>query len=276
MWRARAASGSGWGRVGSIAILDDEALFFDDVKVDKGWYLATYSPPNPGASFATLCVSLVNSASREDVAAAVEAELNEWMDRYPIPLMATAFDQEGEIVKLRGITGEDHAIGLTVDGIRTIHWRLLKNDEFPQKSYQNGFLRQVYHDIRSRTRGEIRSQVLEEVRPRRLAKLFLAIWVFLIPATIAVFELFSPIWLAAGICLYSIAKAGRQALIMLGKVEKTESERQEDAREQRHAHFIYHCEQNPTGFSRLRSENFRRWNVEARAAEVKELREGSQ
>lgn len=88
-------------------------LFFEATKEDRGWYFVEYRPPISGYQFATLQVVVFETTrTAEDIAAIMEAELVIWLERYPVPIMVSAFDDTGSVISLKGHRPCNHLIGL--------------------------------------------------------------------------------------------------------------------------------------------------------------------
>ena len=89
----------GWQNGVSMASDD---LFFSALKGDRGWYFVEYHPPHTGYPFANLSLVIPGPATPSAVAEAMEAELKGWLQRFPVPLMVSAFDAKGDLYRLEG------------------------------------------------------------------------------------------------------------------------------------------------------------------------------
>src|SRR4029077_2754720 len=69
-----------------------EILHFGSVKEDRGSYFVEYNPPVSSNPFATLNIVYPESCDIDSVAEAMKVELARWMARYPVPIMAWAWD----------------------------------------------------------------------------------------------------------------------------------------------------------------------------------------
>ncbi len=71
--------------------MKSDDILFSKVKEDRGWYFVEYTPPMLNYRFSVLQLSVIELPDLETVATALEAEAKDWLSRYPVPLMATAF-----------------------------------------------------------------------------------------------------------------------------------------------------------------------------------------
>jgi hypothetical protein len=66
------------------------------VKENRGWYFVEYHPPVNNFKFVNLQLIITIENPREmDVVNAMEKELIEWLNQYPVPLYVSAFDNKG-------------------------------------------------------------------------------------------------------------------------------------------------------------------------------------
>lgn len=110
-----------------------ERVFFSSLKEDRGKYFVEYRPPAPEMPFATLSVCCIEPMEVSEVADAMETELENWVRRYPVPVMVTGFDPTGSVVRTKSVRPTDHLIGWLNADSETVakHWRLLTNKELP-------------------------------------------------------------------------------------------------------------------------------------------------
>jgi hypothetical protein len=89
-----------------------------------------------------------------------------------------------------------------------------------------------------------------------LLRLILVAWLALFPAIWAVYEYFGPSWVGFAILMFTLWKAFKTGLIMVGRAKPSKAAQAKMEKERKMQHYFYHCELNPTGFARLKSENF--------------------
>lgn len=238
-----------------------EQLFFEATKEDRGWYFVEYRPPISGYQFATLAVVILETGRvREDIAATMEAELVIWLERYPIPIMVSAFDDTGSVIDLSGHRPCDHLTGYVDTRTKKVvrEWRLLAKDELPKDALNVSYLREIYTGIPFKTKQQLRAQALEKAKQLHLGWWIVFVWAVVVPACVAFLEWWSD-WLGLVVLVYSLYKAVEKALRLLGKRRKSKAELQKAAEEAQMRHHHYHCERNPEGFESLKLENFERW-----------------
>jgi len=239
---------------------EEDQLFFEATKEDRGWYFIEYRPPISGYQFATLAIVVLDiGKASEDIAATMEAELIIWLERYPVPIMVTAFDDTGSSMSLGNHRPCNHLIGFsdakTNKAVR--EWRLLSNDELPKDALNISYLRKIYAGTPFTTKQQLRKQALQKAKHLRLGWWIVFVWAVVVPAAVAVLEWWSD-WLGIVVLIYSLYKAVEKALRLMGKWPKSKAEAQKEADEVRMRHHHYHCERNPEGFERLKIENFER------------------
>lgn len=77
-----------------------EELRFESIKESRGPYFVEYQPPGPASPFGILSLVITQRAEADQVAALLEKEAQQWVVRYPIPLMASAFDETESLISL--------------------------------------------------------------------------------------------------------------------------------------------------------------------------------
>lgn len=235
-----------------------ERIYFDQIKEKTDSYFLEYSPPVGSIPFASLTVTYVSDVSGERAATDLENLTKEWVTRYPVPVMASAFDRQGELVNLENVRPISHLFTIMEGGAPRYRWELLKDEEFPEELKNPEYLIKIYSDLHYRTQNEVSAQARENMKPIRAAKRLLIVWSVFVPLAITLLEFFSPVWLSVIALAYSFWEAYQQWLKMTGRKKKSDKEtkREEDARLKEHHH--YHCKLNPNGFLKLKIENFRK------------------
>lgn len=255
-----------------------DQLFFEATKEDRGWYFVEYRPPISGFQFATLqVVVLETTRTAEDIAATMEAELVIWLERYPVPIMVSAFDDTGSVISLKGHRPCSHLIGFIDTKTKNVvrEWGLLTNDELPKDALDVSYLRRIYEGIPFRTKQQLREEALKKAKRLRLGWWIVFAWAVAVPAGVAILEWWSD-WLGVVVLIYSLYKAVEKALRLMGKWTKSKAEVQNEAEEARMRHHHYHCERNPEGFEHLKLENFERWAREDIQNEAQALSSSAQ
>jgi hypothetical protein len=257
----------------------DDKLYFDTVKKDRGDYYIEYKPPKVNSRLATLNLVFPNPLALERVAELVEIESECWIKRYPVPLMAFAFDSTGSLIQIDEIRVSS-SLAVWIGGHSGINksWRTNDLDKFLDQNLESPNWRVIYRDIPFRTDSDLKARAIEFANLRRkqnyTLRTVLILWFAVIPASWATIEFLNPEWLSAlvkwiGILsfVFVLYHAAKTTLRFTGylspspsELKKTEEERQKD-------HHHNHCKINPRGFARLKAENL---DNEARIRTVEE------
>jgi hypothetical protein len=250
-----------------------EILYFDLIKEDRGSYFVEYHPPVSDNPFATLSLVFPESYDLSSVADTMKAEVAHWLARYPVPIMAWAYDAVENSIRPHGDADDGLLVGWYAPGTTTLTyaWKVeglpsLLNDTTDLPDW-----RAIYKDVPFRTDTEVKANANREQSKTRkqilTLKIILTIWLAAIPAAWAIIQYLGPEWLAIAVLLYSLWQAFRTARKLFGRAEPSRSEKEKAEKERKMGHYFYHCERNPKGFARLMVENFER---EARERILKE------
>lgn len=232
-------------------------LIFQSIKEHRGDYLVQYTPAAPGSLFASLSLTFLQTHEPSDIAKLMRQESEIWIQRYPVPLMTTSFDDSGSIICLNGTRDCDHLFAIPSDGDVVASWKMLQNSEFPQGRLSEGRLLEVYRGVSFSTLEERHTKAVAHAKRIRHGVIIIAMWVLAVPISVELIGLASPL-LGYIIIMYSLSKAVREILKLLGYVKRSDREQQKEAEELRMRHHHYHCERNPDAFLRLKIENFAR------------------
>lgn len=243
-------------QIGAEIVAD--RIYFDQIKEKTDSYFLKYSPPGGSTSFASLTVTYVSDVTSERAATDLENLAKEWIARYPVPVMASAFDRQGDLVNLESVRPISHLIAMMEGGAPRYRWELLKDEEFPQEIKDSEYLIQIHSDLNYRTQSEVSVQARENMEPIRIARRMLMVWSVFVPLAIALLEFFSTDWLSVIVLTYSFWKAYQQWSKMTRQKQKSdrEIEQEENVRLKEHHH--YHCKLNPDGFLKLKVGNFKK------------------
>lgn len=246
---------------------------FGSLKEDRGWYFVEYTPPMANHRFSTLSVCVIEEQDAQVVASAIEEEAREWLGRYLIPVMATAFSADGSVFSLKGVRPIDRLIAwLDSEGSRPIlRWELVKDGVLPDIALDRKFLQKTFADVPSKTGAEIQDEVAKDVAARKVGWWLVFVWAVLVPLGVAVLEWWSDL-LGLVVLGYAFVKAIIHALRLTGHLPKSAREREKEAQDLRMRHHHYHCERNPEAFERLKAENFRREEIARTKAEALALK----
>src|ERR1700692_2692080 len=88
-----------------------EILYFDLIKEARASYFVEYQPPVSNNPFATLNVVYPESYELASVASAMKSEVMYWLVRYPVPIMAWAFNAAENIIRPNGDLDDGVLVG---------------------------------------------------------------------------------------------------------------------------------------------------------------------
>jgi hypothetical protein len=239
---------------------DDNRLAFSSLKVHREWYFVEYTPPIHGNPFATLDLTLLEPSDPGRVAQTMEVELLGWLQRYPVPIMVSAFTDSGDLFPTSSVRTCDHLVGWLDAAANqpAAHWRVVPSAELPQIDLSAPALQEMYSDVPFRTGVDLQARVNAHRRKVRTATVLVFVWLVVVPAIVLLIEFNAPEWLSWLVLLYSLSQVYIQGLKLYGLWPKTPSEIEAADEERRIRHHHYHCERNPDGFRRLVVENIER------------------
>jgi len=248
-------------------------ICFSSLKEDRDWYFVEYSPPMTNYPFSLLQLSVVEGRDAQTVATAMETEAREWLGRYPVPVMVTAFSADGSVLSLKDVRPIDNLMAWLepADSEPTLRWELVKNDVLPDIVLDREFLKKTFANVPSKTGAEIREEVVKEMAARKFSWWLVFVWAVLVPLGVAVLEWWSDL-LGVVVLGYAFVKAAIHALRLTGHLPKSRRQREKEAEDLRMRHHHYHCERNPEAFERLKAENFRREEIARTQAEALALK----
>lgn len=235
---------------------------FNKIVEPRNGYYVSYTPPSTARLSAILVIVFSDNTPEEvTVRNIMEQELESWIKRYPVPLMVYSFDIDdnrlvsGDIYEMTLVGWIDRDSNAIVTS-----WKGNDLNEAMKKFPINKELPEIYADIPYKTEKEVKEENLtarkNSIIGSRVLKVVLSLWLAAIPAGWAIYQAFGPEWIgwiALGYVLWqALGVAGR----IWGIKKPTENETEQAEIKRKKEHYYYHCELNPQGFIRLRSENF--------------------
>lgn len=260
-----------------MAKLGKEQLYFNAIKENRGSYFVEYRPPVGNSPFATLNVVYPGSYELTEVRRAMQAEMDRWLARYPVPLMTWGWDVAENIIRPNGPADDACLIGWRVPGTDEFasSWKIKEIPTFLNGAKNLPDLRTIYKGIPFKTDLEVKANAQKQFEKTRkqnfVLKIILVLWVAVIPATWASAQHFGPHWLELAVYIFALWQAFRAARKLFGRAKLTRSEEEKAEKERKMAHYYYHCERNPDGFAKLKAENFGKDLAERTRKEVEEL-----
>ena len=246
---------------------------FGLLKEDRDWYFVEYSPPMANYRFSLLQLSVIESRDAQAVATAMASEAGEWLSRYPVPVMATAFSSDGSVLSLKGVRPIDNLMAWLdpAQSQPVLRWELVANDALPDVALNREFLKEIFANVPFKTGREIQEEVAKQIAAQKVGWWLVFVWAVLVPLGVAVLEWWSDL-LGLVVLGYAFVKAAIQALRLTGHLPKSTRQREKAAEELKVRHHHYHCERNPEAFERLKAENFDREEIERTKAEALALK----
>lgn len=233
----------------------DEKIYFNTKKEKSEKYFLEYHPPNPGWRFSTLSINYVSDVKKEQVVEDIVNQSRIWIERYPVSLMAGAFDRNGDLIDLSTIKPGCHLISILKGSASFESWETQGDDEFPNLPIDEQL--KIFKGFGFRTQTEINKKLDVQVKSKKMFKSLILVWAVIIPLSIAILEFFSPEWITALALCYSFWKAYKQWRLMTGRDEKSVKDKFKEEEGRTIMHHHYHCELNPKGFLRLKVENLK-------------------
>jgi uncharacterized protein YeaC (DUF1315 family) len=234
---------------------------YNSIKEHRGWYFVEYYPPFT-EKYSRLNLVILEDRSKLKIVNAMEEELILWLQRFPVPLFVSAFDNTGALLDLHEIRPINHLIGfLEQNGNVSMHWRLLKNQEIPDIALKKDYLYRLFSNVPYTT--VVDQNKVKQMKRRQIKAgwIIVFIWGVLIPVIIALLDYYSNLVSLLAL-IYSVFQAVRKALELMGKWPKSKKLKEKLQEEQLKNHYYYHCQMNPEGFMRLKQENIDRMSTD--------------
>jgi len=246
---------------------------YEPIKEIRDWYYIEYYPPANGFKFATLNVVItIENPVKNDIANVMEKELEIWINKYPIPLFVSAFDNTGSLYNLGEVKQSNHLMGF-YDQERKIrmYWRLLKDGEIPDIALNQEYIDDLYSNLVFKTTAELDIDRRKRRRQIKVGWFIFFIWLVIVPALIAILEFYSS-WLSIVALIYSLYMALRKGLELTGKWKKSKREKAQEDEERLKNYYYYHCQMNPEGFKKLLHENLEKMSKDEITKEAESLK----
>src|SRR6056297_735491 len=111
-------------------------IYFNTIKEKKSNYFIEYLPPTGYEPFANLSLVFYEEINNSDVKNCMESEAQYWVHRYPIPLMATAFDEKGDEIEIdSSLTYNCLVTWMSSEKKLLKKWGLVKDEELPNDAF---------------------------------------------------------------------------------------------------------------------------------------------
>jgi len=228
---------------------------YETIKEKRESYFVEYFPPSYQSRYSHLQLVIINVLNLEEIANAMEIELVEFLNRYPIPIMVSSFDKTGQFINLETIRPCSCLLGFfNKDNEITSFWRLLRDEEIPGVAFDQDYINGVFSELTYKTFDEKQKEILKRRKQVKEGWFIFFIWLVIIPAIIALLVYHSN-FLSLIALIYSLYKAIKKGLELTNKWPKSKRIKEQENKERLKEHYYYHCELNPEGFNKLKIEN---------------------
>lgn len=240
-------------------------------------YYVTYHFANSYSFLANLSITYIIACPEDRVISDIEKEFRIWFERYPVPLMASAFDFEENLIDLPSRDDWSHYSGYqTLEGKLVCGWYHMKNSDIPDFCKTEQYQEKIYQNVSYIDSEELALKVNKKFRIRAIVvRLFVCMITIIIPLA----------WLIGGIFYQTIAFLSTafafiillyKTLRLAGIIPKTNYEKQKAEKERKKNHYFYHCELNPDGFESLKTENFKKETRQYIKNEYDKIKDGNE
>lgn len=253
-----------------------EMLYFETIKESREWYFVKYMPPVADHRFATISLVFPNGISRKSVGRFLNEEATYWIKRYPVPVMASAWDEKEDMV--RPVDQDDgflYAWSDTESGAIKQSWNSDELSLFLKGAPPPPDWRTIYTDVPVQTASELKAAVNQKYakigRRNKRISLILALCVGGGRAASALFGFFGPAWFGVVNLARDLWEALRTGLRITGRIKPSQKEKQDAEELRKLKQYEYHCKRNPKGFARIMVENLEQDAREQVRKEAEEL-----
>lgn len=249
----------------------EEQIYFDYIKEKRDGYFITYHPNRDFSSLNLIFVEKI--PSQENIKELMLYELKLWIKKYPIYTSVHAYDDKESSLDIGDLFENSLSGWIDEDERFRYTWKIYKQPKINKKR-TNAELIKLFSDIQYRTQSQINSKIDKQIKERILGhKIFRYVyflWLGVIPLIWGLAQFFGPQLLTTIATIYCVWKFMINFIKTffpdIWKEEPTDSEktRLKD-------HYYYHCQMNPEGFDRLKSENFEREQKQKTQKEYEQL-----
>lgn len=233
-------------------------VFRDKIEQEREDYTVTYQPADARSPVAQATLVIPEVPEELDaVAKVMEAELEHWLKRFPVPVRISPVTEKGELLPLSTSPSECHLMGYVRlwDESVVRRWGGFSDRELPEEQVAPAYLAKAYSSLPFRLLEEEREKKSREFRSKILAiggALLLLAGAPLLLQAILLWEQPLAIVLSA-VC---IGLGGYRVAQLMGWRKPTGWQVRKKERGERMAHYFFHCERNPDAFAELAKENF--------------------
>lgn len=244
---------------------------YEDIEEKRDGYYVVYSPVFTGGEFAILKLNVYESELSDQIKAIAEKELEYWALKYKTPIMLMISNVTDEKWHTKDKVGHNFLLGYAKSEQVICYWDEYPEFEKPEFNLSKDYLAKVYSELSFTTYEEVVDKQNIEVKGRKLLLVVLTLWACVIPALIAFLGWSNPVVSFLALA-YSWYIAFQKGLALWGRKKKSEKDIAKEKEQLAKDHHHYHCQLNPEGFMRLKSENFKKQRKEKELAKIVSMR----
>jgi hypothetical protein len=255
---------------------ENSDVFRDNIKERRDLYYVSYQPADSRYQFSFLYLTYPDSIpDRKVIKEQMISEMLEWLNRFPVPVMVSAFNAADDCLDVHDEPRKSDLVGYIDRATSKIvqRWGTLNDAEFPKEQSSPQYLSAAYPTVPFRLKEAVRRGAdRNAIQLRRGLRLFRIAAVFLVAIPLAVNILSLGInWIGYALWSISVSVGLFKFAKALGWIKPSARQLAKDEEMRKMKHYYYHCEQNPIGFGRLRAENFERDAVQKTRQEFESL-----
>lgn len=232
---------------------------WEDIIEKRDEYHVIYHPANlRSEDFATISIYVNTHLELAEIAEKLNTELKYWTEKYPVSVMAFAFDQYGDLIDLTKSYSGECLTGFydANDNSFKTQWGAIHHTKM--KKFTDYELAEIYKDLPHKTRLEKEierdQEILKTRKQKRFSDFTFLIWLL---ATICIAYLGWQNYYVGGVAFfYALFKTIIKLFSFFGISTSLSKKKKEKERKMKH--YYYHCERNPEGFRRLVANNIQK------------------
>lgn len=241
--------------------MDDKIIIIREKLIEnRKKYFVEYIPADDRSWLAFVNLTYItNDWDSTEVIKNMNEEFEYWITKYQVPLSVTAFDAAEDLITVKDDTPSLNGyIDLNSEEIIS-KWDCLKNDQFPEVQKCAEYQKKVYKDLPCKEFNSTKAgeELVKNARNLQTSINIYASTLILFPIIVGIISMginwfnWMVIILGWGHAIYKICK-------LYGYIKPSQNESAIQEKNLKKEHYYYHCEKNPDGFERLRSDNFRK------------------
>lgn len=262
------------GDINSMSLIKEiwRPYIWQEIKENRDGYFVSYNPINlKSYNFAMLNLVFTTNSSTGTISSLMETELDYWINRYPLPIMISAFDYKGNKIALDDKPNSELLGYFDKKSDQVIKsWNRIDKD-FP--SFTDEEIYSIYKGLKYETIEQKEkkrdSSIKEHIKIKKgFFFIYLTFVIWAIISFIIAYLGWQNYWIGMAAFLYSTYKAIRRLKEIFRPTKKN---REENEKKRKMEFYYQQCELNPEGFQRLKAENFERDIIKEVQGEKTEL-----